>query len=353
MRGDQLSRQWRILKQIEASRNGLTAAEIAKAGSISLRTAYRDLYDLQLAGFPLYAEKGKNGRQWKFVDNRQFEVPKLFTFTELMSLHLSKDLFQVFKGTVFFESLESVLNKARTKLPTQTLTYLNRIQSTFHMGKKPYKDYSRFREIINTANQAAMECRCIEMLYLPLQRKRETLRKIDPYRIWFFEGSIYIIGLCHLRNEIRTFVLDRIKLMKLTDEKFQIPSDFDLDEYMQYSFKVMHDDLYTVKVRISPAWARYVNEKIWHESQSTRKMPDKSLEITFEVAGLEEIKQWVMGLGPEAYVIKPEKLKKMIKEDLRKTLKQYEKVISIYEKLSARKAKRIMSETQGSSNPVA
>jgi hypothetical protein len=36
MRGDQLSRQWRILKQIEASRNGLTAAEIAKAGSISL-----------------------------------------------------------------------------------------------------------------------------------------------------------------------------------------------------------------------------------------------------------------------------------------------------------------------------
>jgi|TARA_B100001964_G_scaffold157092_1_gene172528 hypothetical protein len=113
-------------------------------------------------------------------------VPKLFTFTELMSLHLSKDLFQVLKGTVFFESLESVLNKARTKLPTQTLTCLNRIQSTFYMGKKPYKDYSRFREITNTANQAAMECRCIEMLYLPLQRKLETLRKINPYRSWFF-----------------------------------------------------------------------------------------------------------------------------------------------------------------------
>ncbi len=69
--------------------------------------------------------------------------------------------------------------------------------------------------------------------------------------------------------------------MKRTDEKFQIPSDFDLDEYMQYSFKVMHDDLYTVKVRIFPAWTRYVSEKVWHESQSTRKMTDKSLEIIF------------------------------------------------------------------------
>ena len=141
--------------------------------------------------------------------------------------------------------------------------------------------------------------------------------------------------------------------MKLTDEKFQIPSDFDLDEYMQYSFKVMHADLYPVKVRISPAWARYVSEKVWHESQSTRKMTDKSLEIIFEVAGLEEINQWVMGLGPEAYVIKPEKLKKMIKEDLRKTLKQYEKITSIYANLSVRKAEKIMSDNHGSSNPVA
>lgn len=38
MRGDQLSRQWRILRQIEVSKNGLTAAEIAKLGSVSLRT---------------------------------------------------------------------------------------------------------------------------------------------------------------------------------------------------------------------------------------------------------------------------------------------------------------------------
>jgi hypothetical protein len=31
-----------------------------------------------------------------------------------------------------------------------------------------------------------------------------------------------------------------------------------LDAFTGNSFKVMHDDLYTVKVRISPAWARWV-----------------------------------------------------------------------------------------------
>ena len=60
---------------------------------------------------------------------------------------------------------------------------------------------------------------------------------------------------------------------------------------MRHSFKVMHDELYTVKVRISPGWARWVGEKIWHESQKITKLPDGGLEITFRVAGLDEIKR--------------------------------------------------------------
>ena len=293
MGGDQLSRQWRILRQIEVSQNGLTAAEIAERVGISQRTAYRDLDDLQLAGFPLYAEKGEKGNRWKFVDTYTFKVPQPFTFTELMSLRMSKDLFQVFKGTVFSESLESLFYKVRSTLSPQMLAYLDRIQSTFHMSIRPYKDYARFKNIINKVNQAAMECRRIEILYLPLRTKKETHRKIDPYKIWFFEGTIYIIGFCHLRNEVRTFVIDRIKLLNLTDEKYKLPVDFDLNEFTRHSFKVMHDELYFVKIRITPDWARYIGEKIWHESQQSKKLPDGSLELTFKVAGLDEIKQWI------------------------------------------------------------
>ena len=54
-------------------------------------------------------------------------------------------------------------------------------------------------------------------------------------------------------------------------------------------------------------------------------VPDKSLEMTLQVAGLDEIKQWVMGLGPAAEVIEPEGLKELIRQDLKKTLSKYEK----------------------------
>jgi hypothetical protein len=48
---------------------------------------------------------------------------------------------------------------------------------------------------------------------------------------------------------------------------------------MRHSFKVMHDELYTVRVRISPGWARWVAEKIWHESQNITKLSDGGLHI--------------------------------------------------------------------------
>ena len=106
---------------------------------------------------------------------------------------------------------------------------------------------------------------------------------------------------------------------------------------MRHSFKVMHDELYTVKVRISPGWARWVGERIWHESQKITRLPNGSLEIAFQVAGLDEIKRWILSFGPECQVLEPEKLRKLVQQDLHRNLAQYSKPpVSFYLKNEAR-----------------
>ncbi len=325
MRGDQLARQWRVIRAIEASPNGLTVAEVAQREETGIRTIYRDLEALQSAGFPLYTEKVEKANRWAFIDTFKFKIPPPFTLTELMSLYFYKDLVRVFKGTPFHDSIDSVFKKIQSTLPPQALRYMDQIQSIFHVGIKPYKDYSQFRNILNQVNQAAMERRRVEVIYHSLHRKERTLRKVDPYKVWFYDGTIYLIGLCRLREEVRMFVLDRIKMLKVTDERFTIPKDFNLDGFMRDSFKVMHDELYTVKVRISPGWARWVGEKIWHESQKAKKNGDGSLEMIFRVAGLDEIKRWILSFGPDCQVLEPERLKEMICKDLSRNLVQYSK----------------------------
>ena len=86
----------------------------------------------------------------------------------------------------------------------------------------------------------------------------------------------------------------------------------------------MHDEVYTVKVMISPrAWARWVGEKIWHESQKAKKNEDGSLELTFKIAGLDEIKRWALSFGSEAVVLEPPRLKEIVHSELQKSLGQY------------------------------
>ncbi len=315
MRGDQLARQWRLIKRIETSRRGPTAAQLAKYEEVPLRTVYRDLEALQEAGFPLYTRKEDRSKRWHLMEAYSFNVPQPFTLTELMSLHIYEDLIRVFQGTMFHDSLESLFKKVQASLPPQTLAYLDRIRSTFKAGVKPYKDYGRFKEILAGINQAALNRHRIEIVYHALKNE-ETVRKVDPYRIWFFEGTIYLIGYCHLRRDMRVFVLDRIKNLSQTEEDFEIPGSFDFNEFIGHSFRVMRGETRLVRIRISPDWARYVGERIWHESQRTRELEDGGIELSFKAGGLEEICRWVLGLGPEAEVLEPNELREMVVDSL-------------------------------------
>lgn len=238
--------------------------------------------------------------------------PEPFTLTELLCLQLGSDLFNVFKGTVFQESRKSVLEKIRGMLPPETLTYLDRIRSAYQMGGGPCKDYSCFGEVIGRINRAAADCKTVKFGYWSLKSDQRTTRKVDPYKIWFYDGTIYVIGHCHLRCEIRTFVVDRINMLQVTEDCFKVPPQFSFDDYIRHSFKVMQDELYGVTIRISPAWARYIGEKIWHESQRIQKFIDGGIEISFKVAGLDEMRQWVLSMGPEAMVVEPEELKRSV-----------------------------------------
>lgn len=89
MRGGQLVRQWRIIRAIEASPNGLTVTEIAQREETEIRACHRDLSTFQTAGFPLYTERGdrSNRRPSAFIDTFKFKIPLPFTLTDIVSLY--------------------------------------------------------------------------------------------------------------------------------------------------------------------------------------------------------------------------------------------------------------------------
>jgi predicted DNA-binding transcriptional regulator YafY len=298
-------------------------AELAEEEGCHSRTIWRDLAAIQAAGFPLYSEKDGSKSRYCFVEGYKFHLPVPFTVTELMSLYFYRDILRIFKDTVFYESLDELFRKVKATLPPESVSYLRRIEQTFHVGFKPFKDYSEFKEIISQINDAVVQCRIIEMRYYSLSSKRETTRKVDPYKIWFFNGTLYLIGWCHVHDEIRMFILDRIKLLHVTNDRFIPPDDFDLDEYMRDAFGVIRSDVEKVVIKFNPSLERYLKENIWHPSQVFKKDKDGSLLMTMEVGGLREVMSWVLGFGREAEVLEPEHLRRAVAEELTCTVEKY------------------------------
>jgi predicted DNA-binding transcriptional regulator YafY len=324
-RGEQLARQWRILQRLIASRRGKSAADLARELEYHWRTVYRDLEALQLAGFPIFTDRVDGKNLWSVLDSARHNIPIPLSLTELMALYFSRGLMTALKDTVFYESLESFFRKIKTTLPAEASEYLDRLEESLEVGSKPYKQQVQLQDFIDKISDASVQRKIIEIDYFTMSRKQKTQRKVAPYKIWFFDGAFYLIGNCELRKDIRIFALDRIQSLKLTEESFEMPQEFKVEEFMQTSFGVFHGQPQNVRIRFAAEVAGYISEKTWHKTQKIEPQKDGSLIFEARVAGTDEIKFWLMTWGSKAEVLSPAALRNEMISEAKAMLHNYQR----------------------------
>lgn len=323
MRGAQLARQWKILRLLESRKQGISVSEISAQIQSPSRTIYRDLEAIQEAGFPVYSERADKNSYWRMMDGFQTGLPLPLTTTELMSLHMSRDILNIFEGTVFQESIQAFLTKVKASLAPETINYLESISSTLKVGFGQPKDLSSIKETISKLSDATARRHRLEIHYEALSTGQETTRTVDPYRVWAMNGSFYLIGYCHVRDSVRTFAMDRIRDLKVLDETFDVPEDFSLQDYLQTAFRVMTGKPEVVRIWFRASAAQVVKERIWHPSQEIREQEDGSLIITMAVPINYEVISWILGFGSAARVLEPASLKEHVCRELRQSLDGY------------------------------
>jgi predicted DNA-binding transcriptional regulator YafY len=322
-RGDQLSRQWRIIQALMAAGRGKTAAELSTELECHSRTVYRDLEALQMAGFPLFTQTSDGKAYWSMTETGRRHLPIPLDLTELMALYFSRNMLKVLRGTAIHDSLTSLFEKVKATLPPAYIDYLSKVENSLEVGVKSYKPYRQFQETLAQVGRAAQERRSIEIDYYTMNRRELTHRRVAPYKLWFYDETFYLIGYCELRRAMRVFAVDRIATISVLEENFAAPPDFDAEAFMRKSFGVFQGDPVAVRIRFSPEAAGYVREKIWHPSQALTTLEDGGLLFSAEVAGIEEIKFWVLKWGAEATVLEPPALRRAVAGQAQAMLANY------------------------------
>ena len=322
-RGDQLSRQWKIIQRLFAATRGVSVSDLSTDLECHSRTVYRDLEALQMAGFPLYNEQVDGRHLWSILDTVKQPLPLPLSLVELMALYFSRDVLKTLKNTPFDSALETLFEKIITTIPEKTRTYLDSFEETFTVGQAPYGHRKEVAGWVDRLNRAILERRLVEMDYRAIGRDASTRRQVAPYKLWFFKGVIYLIGHCRLRQEVRIFTLDRIKRLTLTDVAFQIPADFNVEDFMSTGFGVFVGRPERVSILFQPEIAGYISEKMWHASQRITPRDDGCLEFEAEVAVTAELKNWIMGWGAAATVLHPQSLADSISQEARRLADNY------------------------------
>ncbi|MDH3520293.1 MAG: WYL domain-containing protein [Myxococcales bacterium] len=322
MRGDQLARQWLLIQRLARSRVGAQLDDLAAELGCVRRTVYRDLEALMLAGFPVVSEKRAGRVYYRFLETfRLGDVP--FTPDELLALAFGEDLLRALEGTVFHDSIRSALGKIRAGLGPDLADYLARLGDAFRVLPGPHKSYAHLRETIQRLHDAVLQRLTLRMRYRTGRTGAVSSRALDPYRIWYRSGGLYVVGRDHKSGEIRTFAVERIRALEATQRRFEPDPDFDFDRYIGASFGVIAEPATRVRILFERRWTHYVAERTWHESQRLTRRADGRLELAMEVGGSAELRTWVLSFGSGARVLEPATLRDEVVAELRASLERY------------------------------
>jgi predicted DNA-binding transcriptional regulator YafY len=319
----QATRFSRILKLLELlqSRVRYNAASLASELGVDPRTVQRDLNVLGLAGIN-YAYDAEQ-RCYVLRGNYRFAVTGL-TDDELLGQATATALTSA-KGLDITSGAEPTTRKMRaTSRSSSQMLLEDALRVTAVLDLK-LADHESHREAIKVIQQALVGKKCLEGIYFSPYQKGEKQLILHPIRLCLVKQAWYLISRPEGSDHPVTYRVQRFRSLRKLDLPSDVPAEFDLRSYFGNAWAVYRGEKsYEVEVRFTPEAAATGMETIWHHTQDTQVNDDGSVTLTFRLDGLEEIVGWVLGWSGFVEVVRPLKLRSLIKDRLRSALAVYD-----------------------------
>lgn len=232
-------------------RGGVTAPELADLLEVSVRTIYRDVVALQGVGVPLWTETGPRGGI-RLVDGWRTDLDGL-TGDEAMALALAGAP-EVADALGLGAVLVAAETKVRAVLPPELRSRSERVRERFHLDAPAWFARPDVAGQLGPIAEAVWSSRRIELHYGRDARSTTTVqRRVDPLGIVLKAGTWYLVG--RHRNSMRTYRVSRVRRVRVLDDRFTRPSDFDLSSYWATSLGEFERSLlrFSCRLRLSPA----------------------------------------------------------------------------------------------------
>ena len=217
------------------------AQELADIFEVSLRTIYRDIDTINIAGIPVRSTSGVGGG---FEIMQSYKLDRnVFSAADLSAILMGlSNLSGVMRG----EELVNALAKIKSFIPADRTKDIELKAKQMCIELSPWMGNRNIQPYLEMIKTALQESRLLTFEYIA-HHGNKTTRTVEPYQLVLKSSHWYLQGYCHKRNDFRLFKLSRMSNLQMEEEAFT-PQDY---EKPQLDFADILETMQTrIKIRI-------------------------------------------------------------------------------------------------------
>ena len=268
-----------------------TAPELAEMLEVSVRTVYRDVEALSMAGVPVCTAAGKGGG---------ISLMSGYAFNKalLSDEEQNQILFSIQSLQAAGQRIDTLLSKLGGMFQKQNTNWIEVDFSRWGLGRV---DHERFKLL----RSAILEKRILHIHYCGTSGEISE-RKIKPFKLIFKDKSWYLQAFCLKADDFRLFKVTRIMELRLTDVRF--PETFADSPPMESELPPVFTT--AIKLLLSPAVAFRAYDEF--DCSSIEKQPDGSMRVTVKFPMDSWVAGYLLSFGTDVEIVEPIELRAQI-----------------------------------------
>ncbi len=195
------------------SNKTVKASYLASKYNVSVRSIYRYISELEMAGVPIYTNRGREGG-FSIMDT--FKLSSTFLTKE--EFNNTIDVLTAITESVPNKNIESVINKLKSSIKNDYSGF-NITSGNLIIDAGPWGDTVGYKAKLQIIQKAMEENKQLYIKYHD-RNASPSERIIEPHTIVFKQGLWYVFAYCTLRSEFRFFKTGRIESANILNTRF-------------------------------------------------------------------------------------------------------------------------------------
>ncbi|HAB6421512.1 TPA_asm: YafY family transcriptional regulator [Listeria monocytogenes] len=194
----------------------ISAQELADRFEVSLRTIYRDIDAIDLAGVPIRSTPGVGGG-FEIMPNYKMDS-KFFSTADLSAILMGlSSLSNMVRG----DELINALAKIKSFIPADRAKEIELKANHIYIDLSQWTGNNNIQPHVEIIKVALQENKLLTFEYIAHQGNK-TVRIVEPYQLVMKSSHWYLYGYCQNRNDFRLFRLSRMSGLKILEDTFTL-----------------------------------------------------------------------------------------------------------------------------------